>query len=170
MENILKYQNKFRIRSTRLSRFDYSSNGYYFVTICVKEKICCLGTVKNNKCELSELGIIVKKCWLEIPKHFPEIALDFYEIMPNHLHGILINNNNHDCRDGACPVSTLGNIVGSFKSASSNLIHKIDISFKWQSRFYDHVIRNEKSLSAIREYISLNPTKWGQDEENPDNK
>ena len=90
MEKLFK--NKYRIESCRLKGWDYSWPGYYFVTICIKDKICYLGEVRNYKMYLSDIGEITVKCWREIPKHFPFIILDEYIVMPNHIHGILMIN------------------------------------------------------------------------------
>ena len=78
----------------RLKNYDYSQNGYYFVTICVKDKIEYFGKIENNKMILNEIGKIANQCWLEIPKHFPDVKLDEHIIMPNHLHGIVVIENN----------------------------------------------------------------------------
>jgi REP element-mobilizing transposase RayT len=62
---------------------------------------------------------------------------------------------------------SLSVIIGSFKAKCSKeiRIHYPFVKFQWQSRFYEHIIRNEKSLERIREYIRLNPQKWQFDEE-----
>ncbi|MDO8741754.1 MAG: hypothetical protein Q7J11_01250, partial [Candidatus Roizmanbacteria bacterium] len=88
-----KFKNKYRIPSSRLSNWDYSSNGYYFITICTKERKHYFGKIINNKINLTEIGRITKKYWREIPKHFPFIELDEFAIMPNHVHGIIIIRN-----------------------------------------------------------------------------
>jgi len=88
-----KFRDKFRIPSTRLPNWDYSGNGYYFVTICTKDKEEYFGEIINNKINLTEIGLITNKYWLEIPNHFPFAELDEFIIMPNHVHGILIIRN-----------------------------------------------------------------------------
>ncbi len=92
MDNLFK--NKFRVDSTRLRGWDYSSCGYYFVTVCVKHREGMFGRVKNGRMMLSEIGMIAEKCWIEIPCHFPFIELDEHVIMPDHVHGIIIINKN----------------------------------------------------------------------------
>ena len=177
------FKKRFRIPSTRLLSWDYSSSGYYFVTICTHQKKEYFGKINNRKMELSAMGKIAQTYWKEIPKHFPFVILDESVIMPNHVHGIVIITNQkhttndrilHLCRDGACPVSThktnvLGNIIGSFKSVVTKCANKNRIPFHWQSRYYDHIIRSENELHSIREYIHYNPLKWEEDEENPMN-
>jgi len=151
--------------------------------------------------KLSGIGDIAEKCLLEIPAHFPHAELDAFVVMPNHVHGIVVvndngNNNGHNdgavncrthCRDVACNVSTittaattreriippesgsLSTIIRSYKSACTKMINQTqnNVMFAWQSRFYDHIIRNQKSLSQIREYIIENPMKWDNDRNNP---
>lgn len=85
-----KFKNKYKISSIRLKNYDYSQNGFYYITICTKNKVFYFGKIINNKMVLNKYGQIVKKCWLEIPNHFPFIKLDQFIIMSNHLHGILI--------------------------------------------------------------------------------
>jgi putative transposase len=102
---------------------------------------------------LNSTGKIVNKFWRDISKHYPNIELDYFAIMPNRLHGIIIFND------------TLGNVIGSFKSAVSKWNHQNNNEyFQWQPRFYDHIIRNEKDLHRIRTYIQNNPLKWELDE------
>jgi putative transposase len=84
------FRNKYRIESTRYRGYDYSSPGKYFITICTKNKIPYFGNVENGKMILSELGIIAENFWREIPDHFPNIKLDEFIIMPDHIHGIII--------------------------------------------------------------------------------
>jgi putative transposase len=179
------FNNKFRIESTRLKGYDYSQPGEYFVTINTKNHECLFGAVIEEGMRLSPVGKIAKNCWEEIPKHFHNVELDEFVIMPNHVHGIIIING--QCRDVAsrrdvaCNVSTekmgwkspkrgsLGAIIRSYKSAVSNLCHEKDFdNFHWQPRFYEHIIRGEKNLQNIRAYIVNNPIKWLSDKENPD--
>lgn len=90
-----KFNNKYRIETCRLSGWDYSRSGFYFITICTINRELFFGTVHTQnfasapKMALSKIGKIAQKCWLEIPNHFPFITLDEYVIMPNHIHGIL---------------------------------------------------------------------------------
>ena len=161
------YKNKFKIESARLKDWDYAAPGWYYVTICTKDMKCWFGEVKNGKMNLNEFGIIVKNIWNDIPKHYNAAELDYNVIMPNHVHGIIIIN---DVETGHAPSlqmkrPTLGNIIGSFKSAVTKSAHQIGYPhFKWQARFYDHIIRNEKDLYRIRTYLQNNPLKWEVDE------
>ena len=181
--------------SIRLKDYNYSWPGFYFVTICVKDKECCLGKIIefNNSFDgpivkLTKLGEIVKDIWWSIPKHHQMTEIDEFIIMPNHLHGIIIinngrgdarnvNNGRGDARIAPTrdfkkqPSGSLATIIGSFKSEVSKQIHFLDgwEGFTWQRNYYEHIIRNEISLDKIRNYIIDNPRKWQDDIENPNN-
>ena len=79
-----------RRRSIRLRGYDYSLPGYYFVTPCARDRACLFGRVVNEVMIPNECGEMVAACWNEIPEHFPHAALDEFQIMPNHAHGIII--------------------------------------------------------------------------------
>lgn len=87
-------------KSIRLAEYDYSKAGAYFVTICTHERKCLFGEIADEKMILSWIGRIAESCWQEIPRHFEHVDLDYYVIMPNHLHGILIIED--DRRGTAC--------------------------------------------------------------------
>jgi len=89
----------------RYKGYDYSQDGFYFVTICCKNREMFFGDVVAGKMQLSEIGEIVKKFWLKIFDHFPFVKLDKFIIMPNHIHGI-IEINNKTAGTGQCRVGT----------------------------------------------------------------
>jgi putative transposase len=181
----------YKRKNIRLKYFDYAENGYYFVTICTKNKTSFLRHIENDQMCLSSIGEIAKNCWLQIPTYFPDVLLDEYIIMPNHVHGIIIID--RDYKQGRAtihrglnqekdmmnhvptfqqsnPMNTgsLSEIIRSFKAKTSFLIHK-DLNvqnFQWQPRFYEHIITNDKELKSIQEYIENNPLKWEFDKEN----
>ena len=76
----------------RLRDYDYSEFGYYFVTICVKDRELCFGDVVGGNMILNKFGRIADQCWREIPNHFNNTEFDKYVIMPNHMHGIVVIN------------------------------------------------------------------------------
>jgi putative transposase len=80
-------------RSIRLKDYDYSQDGAYFVTICVHNRESLFGKIANEKMILNDVGKIAEQCWCEIPQHYPNVILDKYIVMPNHVHGILIIDN-----------------------------------------------------------------------------
>ncbi len=86
-------KHRFNDKSRRLQRWDYSSNGYYFLTIVTQNRVCNLGEIKNGDMILSNFGEIVKEQWLISFEMRNELILDEYVIMPNHIHTIVILNN-----------------------------------------------------------------------------
>lgn len=80
-------------RSIRLKGYDYSQNGAYFVTICVQNRKFLFGKIRNGEMILNDAGKMIEKYWREIPKKYPNVILDAFVIMPNHMHGILIIDN-----------------------------------------------------------------------------
>ena len=176
------FKKKYRIPSTRLKGWDYSKDGYYFVTICIKNKSCLLGCVKNGEIILSDIGNIVNQCWLEIPLHFSFVQLDEFIIMPNHIHGIIVidkSDNNVETQNVASLQSwninkfgpqsnNLASIIRGFKVGVKKWTTRNNLDFNWQSRYYERIIRDENELMKIRNYIRNNPMDWLEDEENPD--
>ena len=100
-----KFQNKYRIASSRLPNWDYGSNAVYFVTICTHNRYFYFGKISDGNIQLSETGKIAMQCWIEIPNHFPFVELDEFVVMPDHVHGIVFinksrnRNNDNDRRD-----------------------------------------------------------------------
>jgi REP element-mobilizing transposase RayT len=159
-------------KPTRLHGFNYANNGYYFVTICVKNRKAYFGNVVDRQMILNQLGEIIESSWLDLINHYNNCLLDEYIIMPNHMHGIVVINN--QCvGEGFKPSPTdrkiysLFEIIRGFKTFSSRRMHELYTKeFQWQRSFYDHIIRNETSLNSIRNYIRYNPYKWDIDEYN----
>jgi REP element-mobilizing transposase RayT len=77
-------------QSVRLRGFDYAKEGFYFVTICVQNRVCLFGDVQNKSMILNQYGEIAHRKWEQLPQHWPHIKLGAFQIMPNHLHGIII--------------------------------------------------------------------------------
>ena len=190
-------------KSIRLKGYDYSQEGLYFITVCIHNRKCLFGEifgadmvwVKNfqppQEMILNETGKIANDCWLEIPKHFPNVVLHEYIIMPNHVHGIIELNrvesvgtrhvvslpDNIENPVGPSHVMARQNqfskpipgsisvIIQQYKSSVTRIVNKNNIShFKWQSRFYEHIIRNELSFQKIADYIINNPKNWQDDD------
>lgn len=164
-----------RMTSSRLQVWDYRTPGWYFVTICTNQKASVLGDISHSEPKLNTLGEIAKRFWVGIPNHFPNVGVDEYTIMPNHIHGILIIltfphndqttvSKNHSSHQLPKPKS-LSTIIRSYKSAVTRWARSNGFpSFAWQPRFYDHIIRDDEDLHRIRRYISENPSKWELDE------
>ena len=93
---IEKFDRRYRIGSTRLSKWDYEWNASYFITICTEEKIPYFGSVHNQQFIANSIGEIALQRWLEMPSHYPFVELDSFVVMPNHVHGIVKINNGWD--------------------------------------------------------------------------
>lgn len=170
-------------RSIRIKEYDYTSPGAYFVTLVTYQRDCLFGEIRDAKMALNDLGSIADECWRAISEHFPFVELDAYVIMPNHVHGIIVIRESvgarHVCPSGyASPQQpprgpaprSLGAIVGSFKSAVTKRIgRELNATGIWQRNYYEHIIRNEKDLQRITDYIEMNPLRWNEDDENPVN-
>jgi putative transposase len=183
-----------RRKSTHLRDYDYANPGYYFVTICTRDKRCLFGDVVDGVMRLSDTGVVVDARWRAIPNHFATVVLDQYVVMPNHVHGIVqllsvgsgfqegaMNRaptvpTRHDAPGvGAQFIApsytppTLGEIVRSFKARCTVALRVAlaPASPIWQRNYHDHIIRSDTSLQAIREYIINNPKQWALDRENP---
>ena len=155
----------------RLKEYDYSLPGYYYVTVSAQNGQEWFGEVTDGEMVLGMPGRIVEMSWREIPNHFDNVELDEFVVMPNHLHGIIIIKKEIVGDRHACPLrrqyQLLPVIIGGFKSAVSRQMHVSKIAgFRWQRSFYDRVLRGEKELKAIREYIRNNPQQWDLDAEN----
>jgi putative transposase len=204
-------------KQIRLPNFDYSENGYYFVTVSTYDRRNIFGRIENNQAILNDAGNMIDFWWSEIPVHFCGVRLEQRIIMPNHIHAIInivgadrcvrpiLNNNtppipdddirtsskterypeimgrqmsDHDRigNDGRTHRSapTVSGMIQWFKTMSTNdYIRNVKNNgwppFNkrlWQRSFHDHIIRNERSLNAIRRYIAKNPVNWEQDIDN----
>ncbi len=174
------FKNKYRVESARHPVWDYSSSGAYFITICTKDRKHFLGNIEKEKIILSQTGLIAAKYWKEIPAHFPNTELDEFIIMPNHIHGIILINDNVPVETPNLGVSMtatttmmnlkihLGLIINQYKRICTINIRKTNDYFAWQSRFYDRIIRDNDELNRIRNYIINNPLNWEHDEEYSD--
>jgi putative transposase len=196
-------------RSVRLKGYDYSQAGLYFITICCKDKECLFGKIVNDEIVLNEYGHIAYNEWIKLPERFLNCELDVFQIMPNHIHGIIVlthvenaavginnidtaigaglvpalrnesnetshQNNTGSSQVGTIPTTSIGNIVGTYKSLTANKYldaaianrPKTDntyISKIWQRNYFEHIIRNEQSYHNISKYIINNPVKWKED-------
>ena len=142
-----KFQNKYRISSSRLKNWDYSADAAYFITICAYKHECYFGAVTNGKMQLSEIGKIVKTEWEKSFEMRAELFCDVYVIMPNHIHAILIidkNNlgdvethgraslhlNKNTGMEYRSPKS-ISSFVAGFKSSVTKQVRKIHADFNW---------------------------------------
>ena len=170
--------NRHHRRSIRLKGYDYSQAGAYFITLCTQDRACLFGRVMNGEMRLNDAGRMVLAEWNRLPERFPQVVLDAFVVMPNHVHGILVITDpapTVGATVGATLVvaPTVGNIIGAFKSrVTVEYIRGVKTSgwppFRgrlWQRNYYEHIIRNERALNAIRQYIMENPRRWHRDRE-----
>jgi len=181
-ENIMtnRFQNKYRISSNRLKNWDYGKNGAYFITICTRNREHFFGEIVcvdgKNEMHFNEIGVLANGFWSAIPNHFPFVALGNFQVMPNHVHGILIIDKKNVIDDVIdvvvetlqCNLSTenkikneqmakispksgtISTIIRSYKSVVTKNAHYIHADFFWQERFHDHIIRDSESFERIQ--------------------
>lgn len=169
----------------RLSEYDYSSEGMYFVTACTEGKRRILSELPTVGADdsvrpyplsgavvgaddsvrptvqtiLSPVGKIVEECILAIPQHNAGVLLDKYVIMPNHIHLLLCFAG----PEGGQSRPPLQKIMQSLKSVTARKCWQFGIQKLWQRSFYDHVVRNETDYLRIWQYIDENPLRWSED-------
>ena len=201
-----KFGDRYQIKLIRLKNWDYSRQGYYYVTICAHGRKSLFGEIVNGEIILNNFGKIAWDEWRRTKKIRHNIDIDNFVIMPNHIHGIIIiNNGDNDChniddgnnynankgRDTLQCVSTTQNdnlikntqteqfgrstknsiptIVKLFKATTTkqiNILRKTPSAPVWQRNYYEHIIRDEKELNRIREYVETNVKQWEEDSEN----
>ncbi len=165
------FLDKYQISSARAPWWDYGNAGVYFITICTDTRKHHFGGIENNTMHLSPCGRLADLFWRRIPDHSNFAVLGRHVVMPNHVHGIL------HVLDGSVPCPrSVGNvmseispqadsvsaIIRSYKSAVTRQAHRLGFDFAWQSRFYDHIIRDEGEYSRIEQYIANNVSAWGR--------
>ncbi len=157
--------------SIRLKGYDYSQTGYYFVTICTRNRECILGHVVDGEMQLSKIGQLVQIVWNDLLKRFGNLELDKFTVMPNHIHGIItiVEAGLALPKEGI----RLMDVVRAFKSISAinvnRFLSRVGVPL-WQRNYYEHIIRNEESLNRVRKYIETNSLRWELDRENPQRK
>jgi putative transposase len=159
-----------RRRSVRLDGYDYSSEELYFVTICTDGRAPLFGEIIDGEMILNASGSIVDGIWRTMFRVSEDS--ETWIVMPNHLHGIIAIGDIAAGGSRTAPTKKpLGRWVGAFKTASTNRINEVREttgSVIWQRSFYEHIIRDERSLERIVAYIRDNPMRWGTDPENPE--
>ena len=159
-------------KPNRLSEYDYSESGYYFVTICAANKQKIFGTIVGANCvrpnagtapvgancvcpqiKLSNIGLIVQSNIEVLDNTYPSVSVDRYVIMPNHLHLIIKISG----RPQVAP--TVSRAIKQFKGSVTK---QVGIPI-WQRSFYDHIIRDERDYLRIAEYMENNPARWDDD-------
>ena len=183
--------------STRLKGFDYSVDGAYFITLVTYHRAMLFGEIVDGNMQLNRRGEIVQEEWFRSTEIRKEIRLfaDEFVVMPNHIHGIvwivddesshnIIDTTKNDITNdvvganGRSPLhnqpyihmkpKSLGSFVAGFNSSVTKRIRdELNETGIWQRNFHDRIIRNDRELDAVRNYIASNPGNWAEDNENP---
>ena len=174
----MSYQSDTHYRSSiRLSDYDYTRAGVYYITVCTFNRACMFGQMVDGAVRLNKNGEIARDEWLRTAIIRPNVTLDAFVVMPNHIHMIFYITNNFTNVDDngvgerahiGAPLrrksNSVGSIVAGFKSAATkhiNIYRNTPGQTVWQRNYYEHVIRNDHDLTSIRQYIADNPGKWG---------
>ena len=175
-------------RSIRIPKYDYSRTGTFFLTICAFERQCLFGEIIDDRMYLNDLGRIVEQEWNKSAQIRSEINLDEFIVMPNHLHGMVSIEKEfvgaHRLRpslsatkiirppqDNLRKPRSIGAFVAGFKSSATRRINecrKTSSHPVWQRNYFEHVVRDDEDMNRIRQYITDNPIRWIDDENNPD--
>ena len=167
-----------RRNSLRLQEYDYGQAGVYFVTVVLKERVIMFGEIVNETVTLNNAGQIVQDVWDDLPNHYPNIELDAFIVMPDHVHGIIViqetesvtNRNVGEIHESPLRAlhrrrMLLPKMIGRFKTVSAkhvNLLHDRSGQPLWQRGFYDRIIRDDEELNAVRSYVQANPQRWAE--------
>lgn len=166
-------------KRNRLRDYDYSQNGVYFITVCSKDKQwlfwkagaspkivgASIARPPSNE-HYSDIGTVVEEMIKEVPSKYNGIELINYVVMPNHIHLLLMLCADTRGRAMHAPTPDVSRVIQQLKGAVTK---KVGASV-WQKSFHDHIVRNEKSLKSIYEYIDYNPLRWELDSLNIWNK
>ncbi len=147
----------------RLKDYEYNQNGAYFITICTKDRRRILSHIVgagSPRPKLSEYGIIANRWIQKIPQKYENVSLDHFVIMPDHIHLLLIIENNGGQGN---PAPTVGAMMGWLKyqitKECNQTVNGLGESI-FQRSYYDHVLRNEQDYYETWEYIENNPKSW----------
>jgi REP element-mobilizing transposase RayT len=150
-------------RSIRLRSYDYAQAGAYFVTLCAQDRACLFGRIASETVALTDIGYIVAEEWERTPTLRPNVELDEYIVMPDHMHGIVVITYRDESTTPLETTNTLrsttqtiGAIIRGFKGA---VVRRVGRAI-WQRNYYEHIIRSEADLDRIRRYIANNPARW----------
>ncbi|MFC1651646.1 transposase [Patescibacteria group bacterium] len=147
-----KWLGKYRRESIRLPGWDYSWDGFYFVIICVENHEKLLGKIVDMEVKLSKIGQIVQKYWQEIPKHFDNIWLDAFKVMPSHVHGTIVIDNSvgYLLNNGrGVAMQRLHHTAIQRRHRYDNDYQKPDHQPNKNSNYYSQISPKPNSLSAI---------------------
>ena len=152
-------------KSLRNKNIDYR-HGLFFVTSQISWNKSLLGAIVGEKVVLNELGREIERCWLDLPRKYPELELGEFVFMPNHFHAIV-----KICHRATNKTNHLGFLIGRFKGATAYIYGKFKREGKvadigehlWQPDYWDDLISSDEELAAFVRYIRANPANWSRD-------
>ena len=173
-------------RSVRLQEYDYSQDGFYFVTICVHDRLPLFGEIVDGEMRMNDAGRIVEKEYLQLTDKYPHVVCHEYVVMPNHFHCIIQITD--DVTESLSPtvgagsarpdrmtcdvnaggqtpplqLASLGQIIAYFKYWTTKILNRP--TRLWQRNYYEHIIRDQRSYEEISCYILDNPMHWPDDQ------
>ncbi len=165
-----------RRRSIRLRGYDYTAHGAYFITLVTHDRRELFGRIIGDEMKLNAAGRVVAEEWGRSGDLRSNVEIDVSIVMPNHFHGIvfLVQDDEGTLRSaltsgfGSTVPGSLAIVVRNFKGAVTRRLREGGLTDTiWQRNYHERVIRNERELHAIRQYITDNPWKWLLDKENP---
>ena len=178
-------------KANRFKTHDYSRAGGYFVTICARDRVHYFGEVESGAMTANAAGKMVERTWSELPECYEGVEIDQFQLMPDHVHGIIVIVETAGAGPRACPpvnrreregqpqgvvsAMSLSDVIHRFKSLTTrryvagvkNSGWRPFDGKLWQRSFYDRVIRDDDDMNRIREYARNNPLRWALDEERP---
>lgn len=153
-------------KTVRVKRDNYQ-NGCYFVTVCTKNKYPALGVIDNDVMHLSLLGKTLNDIIIKTPHIRPDtfIEIPIFTIMPNHFHLMIVLNSDNETNQHSFGAQrkNLASIMRGIKSSLTYFARCHQIDFDWQSRFHEHIVRNQREFDEIYQYIENNVLNWKQD-------
>ena len=181
------------VRHTPRANWHKYNGAEYFVTICTGGREHYFGEVRDGQTQLTAVGECLRAQIENVQNHYPYATIPLYVIMPNHTHLIVVIDGDKtadnvgtrfiasvtepDDADAMNRVptggvtgdknpmlhETLGTVVRGLKAHVTKFARENGIPFAWQSRYHDHIVRNQNEMNRIAEYIERNPAKWESD-------
>ncbi|MCU0433246.1 MAG: transposase [Bacteroidia bacterium] len=160
-----------RLNSLRLSEWDYSGKGLYFITMVTENRNPFFGQIMEGEMILSPMGEIALHEWFRSPELRPDMNLHLFEfvVMPDHVHALIgIGANTiHKDREPEKNLSTFGpqrnnlaSVIRGYKSAVTTQSRKLGAPFGWQRGYHDMIIRDKRHLLNVARYIRKNPENY----------
>lgn len=181
---MVRINNKYSSKSARAPFWDYGWSGAYFITICTHNRVCWFGDISDGVVKMSDIGTIVESEWLKSFQIRPDMDLLMgeYVVMPDHFHAIIgigenqfnkqksgINGDTDSSALNAPKLNKFGpqcknvsSVIRGFKAGVTVQARQINIEFKWQAGYYDHIIRDNSAYQRITKYIVENPLNWSK--------